>query len=1184
MSYSRPLYVTSSGGGGGGGGSQGPQGIQGNTGPTGPTGEQGPIGNAGGLNLYFNYTDNSNPPVNGYRSLGILTHVDPSTNSVSVNANSSNNTSNNFLGPPITNVTAIPPGPFNVYLYASSTSTCYIQVVGWITDLNGNNLIQLFDNYTDIFNNNTTTLHVINGLITTNNLVNSSNRIKIQLILHNTDIVNSNTITLTYQTPNFYSYVSTTFPLLGPTGFTGTTGCTGCTGPQGFSYWNYTTTNQPGIYYSANKVAIGSSTIPSGALELTVTGGANPDFLLVGSGSYVQPSNTVFDVSGNSSFRGGITGRTGSFTYLSATDISANRLDVYDLSVNHLATIGTSTTNLSSQYITTTGTITAGGLITASQGITGPTASFSYLSASQGIYIPDATIFFQITKTNYTAKTFNDHRLHTLSMSSTGQYQIAISTNNYIMNSSNYGNIWTTLNSTDPSNIIMVSISGNGQYMVAAGEYLYISNNYGQSGSWTTTSLGSQYFNYVAISYTGQYVACVYGNYVYVNDNYGQGNTWLQSTLSQVEISNLLMSNSGNFMIATNGSGNPNVISTSDFGQSWTSYSFRSGYQGPSAMSSTGQYVTYCSIGYINVSSNYGNGSWTSFFTGYNDLCAVAMTSSGEIIVASSLYNGLWISYDYGVSFKLIPSTLKFTSIAISSTGRYSTFISYINNYIYISNNNITSGQLQIGDNFIYGYNDNLIISSQNTTNFVSEESKFYGNIIGLTGSFTYLTASQGITGATGSFSYLSASQGITGSTGSFTYLAANRLDVYDLSVNHLATIGTSTTNLSSQYITTTGTITAGGLITASQGITGPTASFSYLSASQGITGSNLYITGTTTLSGTATAPTVAAVDNSTNIATTAFVQTLLSGVTGITGATGNSYWNYTTVNQPGIYYSTDKVAIGTNIIPSNASSLTVTGGINTDFLSASQGITGPTGSFSYLSASQGITGTTGSFSYLSASQGITGPTGSFSYLSASQGITGPTGSFSYLTSDFLQCFSTGTCPTPSTGDNSTNIATTAFVQNTISSIPATIYNLSIPSDASVNNFIISLVASSSLTNQANILITGRISFSAWDTPNSQALISTIDFNSSVLASNSLNDISGNIIANFNTSTSGFASSFNSSAATIVYNYSTSNIALTFPLTSQFVGDGINLSPACLTGFSITNYSGLTYTPTFSYS
>ena len=89
------------------------------------------------------------------------------------------------------------------------------------------------------------------------------------------------------------------------------------------------------------------------------------------------------NVSGNAIIRGtinalsGITGATGSFTYLSVGDISANRLDVYDLSVNHLATIGTSTTNLSANFITTTGTINAGGIITAQGGITGATGSFT---------------------------------------------------------------------------------------------------------------------------------------------------------------------------------------------------------------------------------------------------------------------------------------------------------------------------------------------------------------------------------------------------------------------------------------------------------------------------------------------------------------------------------------------------------------------------------------------------------------------------------------------------------------------------------------------------------------------------------------------------------------------------------------------------------------------------------------
>jgi hypothetical protein len=235
------------------------------------------------------------------------------------------------------------------------------------------------------------------------------------------------------------------------------------------------------------------------------------------------------------------------------------------------------------------------------------------------------------------------------------------------------------------------------------------------------------------------------------------------------------------------------------------------------------------------------------------------------------------------------------------------------------------------------------------TTNVI----KAQGGITGTTGSFSYLSASQkilapaGITGGTGSFSYLSASQeilapkGITGGTGSFSYLSASQEILAPLGI-------TGGTGSFKDFITTN-------VIKAQGGITGTTGSFSYLSAPLGITsgtGSFSYLSAS---------------------------QKILAPA-GITGGTGS--FSYLSSSQE---------------------------------ILAPLGITGGTGSFSYLSASQqilapkGITGGTGSFSYLSATQeilaplGITGGTGSFSYLSASQkisaplGITGGTGSFSYL-------------------------------------------------------------------------------------------------------------------------------------------------------------------------------------------
>jgi len=1121
MSFARPLYRTSStcsgGGGSSGNGATGPAGI----GETGPTGVQGPVGNAGGLNLYFNYTDNSNPAVSGYKSLSFVSNVDPSINSVTVNGNQTDNTSNNFLGIPITNVTAIPPGPFVIYLYASSQYTCFVEAIGYITDLAGNNVAgPIFDISSNITPAIPTKLYTLNGLITSNYNVTSSNRIKIILQLTNTN-VNSNTINITYQTTNAYSYLSTTFPLLGPTGFTGTTGPTGFTGPQGFSYWNATAN---GIYYNAGKVAVGSNTIASNDLALTITGGTNPDYMLIGPGNTAQPANTSFDVSGNSSFRGGITGATGSFTYLSTDLLSFPN---YKIQIN-----GPNGTVYQNQVAVGAGAglINQGGRAVAIGTSAGQNYQSQYTVAigdNAGYNTQGQNAIAVGAGAGYNTQGQNAIAVgNSAGYNTQGQYAIAIGS---AAGRETQGSYAVAIGdnagyNTQGQNAIAVGNSAGkeiqGPYTVAVG-YAAGQNTQGQYAVAVGTNAG--------VNTQGQYAVAV-----------GAGAGYnIQGTNAVAVGAGAGQNTQGQYAVAVGTNAGLNTQCSFSVA---VGYQAGQEYQGGNAVA----------MGYLAGFNIQGTGSIAVGYNAgreYQGNNSVAIgNSAGQTNQGGSSVAVGWIA---GYDNQRIFAVAVGSSAGQQYQGTGSIAVGYAAGCL-------NQGQQAIAVGCFAGQTNqpanSIVINASGTTVNGATGSAFYvnpirtdetgntsGGLLNYNNLTKEITYSSGITGSTGSFTYLSA-----------TDISANRLDVYDLSVNHLATIGTSTTNLASQYITTTGTITAGGLITASQGITGatgsfsylsasqgitgPTGSFTYLSASQGITGSNLYITGTTTLSGTATAPTVAAVDNSTNIATTAFVQTLLSGVTGITGATGNSYWNHTTVNQPGIYYSTDKVAIGTNIIPSNASSLTITGGINTDFLSASQG------------------------------------------------ITGPTGSFSYLTSDYLQCFSTGTCPTPSTGDNSTNIATTAFVQNTISSIPATIYNLSIPSNASVNNFIISLVASSSLTNQANILITGRISFSAWDTPNSQALISTIDFNSSVLASNSLNDISGNIIANFNTSTSGFASSFNSSAATIVYNYSTANITLTFPLTSQFVGDVINLSPACLTGFSITNYSGLTYTPTFSYS
>ena len=390
----------------------------------------------------------------------------------------------------------------------------------------------------------------------------------------------------------------------------------------------------------------------------------------LGIGGIENPTATL-DVSGNAIISGtinalsGITGATGSFTYLSVGDISANRLDVYDLSVNHLATIGTSTTNLAANFITTTGTINAGGLITAQGGITGPTGSFSYLNSSNNTYL-----------------------------ATTSGTRVGI------------GNI-------SPSQAL--DVSGN-------------------------------------VNVSGQNIDLVNSNGVLRLLNISGGN-YIES---------------GSTGLA--GSSKPLIFS---------------------------KYFSAEATMYLDISNQR---------VGINKSTAPTATLD-------------------------------------------------------VSGNAIISGTIN---------------------------------------------ALSGITGATGSFTYLSVGD-----------ISANRLDVYDLSVNHLATIGTSTTNLSANFITTTGTINAGGLITANGGITGPTGSFTNLISGTG-SFTNLYVSGTGSFTNfpfcSATTPTP-----------------LTNQL--ITRAYADS-----------VYESSGNLLIANNIWT----------GSNTfqNQIIAQQGITGGTGSFSYLNSS----------------------------------------------------------------------------------------------------------------------------------------------------------------------------------------------------------------------------------------
>ena len=230
-------------------------------------------------------------------------------------------------------------------------------------------------------------------------------------------------------------------------------------------------------------ITVGTLTTNLSSNFITTTG-------TITSGGLITSSNGL-DVSGNGYFSG----------KLVANDISANRIDVYDLSVNHLITVGTLTTNLSSNFITTTGTITSGGLITASNGLdvsgnlttnaitlTALTPSYNENSVVPKSYVDNAV--------KNTADIASDLSLNTLTITSntflattSGNVGIGITTPFYKLDVS--GNLKTTAD-TNINGITVGKGGGNKSENTAIGYSALFSNT---TGNYNTAIGYSALFN-----------------------------------------------------------------------------------------------------------------------------------------------------------------------------------------------------------------------------------------------------------------------------------------------------------------------------------------------------------------------------------------------------------------------------------------------------------------------------------------------------------------------------------------------------------------------------------------------------------------------------------------------------------------------------------------------------------------
>jgi hypothetical protein len=206
-----------------------------------------------------------------------------------------------------------------------------------------------------------------------------------------------------------------------------------------------------------------------------------------------------------------------------------------------------------------------------------PSTSQTYVFYSKNYGISFVQLTLPITGIFYTT------------LSGSGQYMsIATQSTGFIYVSNQYGKTWNQVASSLAWNGITISISGQFQVAYTSTGLIYCSSNYGQTWSLSFT-LGTLIFTRGQMSSSGQYVALIANlgsvSYIYLSTNYGVSfaNAFAPTTL----LTTVAISASGQYII-TGGSGVSSNVST-NFGQTWRQLT-------PSyttvAMSASGQYMT----------------------------------------------------------------------------------------------------------------------------------------------------------------------------------------------------------------------------------------------------------------------------------------------------------------------------------------------------------------------------------------------------------------------------------------------------------------------------------------------------------------------------------------------------------------------------------------------------------------
>lgn len=283
--------------------------------------------------------------------------------------------------------------------------------------------------------------------------------------------------------------------------------------------------------------------------------------------------------------------------------------------------------------------------------------------------------------------------------SSTGQYQTAISNDNSVYISYNYGINWVASNSVLYESLTDISISGSGKYQLIISQNLYVSRNYGKC--WRNVTINDVSINCCALSFDGK-IAMLSSDSIFES---------AIITKYIKEIGNVEFKALDKSLFATTFNSNSNNLSSE--------IPFRN------SVSKTGQYQTIITTnGHLWTSNDFGE-----TFNSRDDVenwSSLTLSDSGQNQFVTTYDGIVYKSDDYGLNWSQVFSNISFTlnDIKTSESGKYVTIV---------CNSGIILYSADFGITWI-----NITVTSENLASIAMSKNGKYQSICGANGTNMY--------------------------------------------------------------------------------------------------------------------------------------------------------------------------------------------------------------------------------------------------------------------------------------------------------------------------------------------------------------------------------------------------------------------------------------------------------------